>query len=479
MKTLLLAKLIRVHSRSFAIALFLLLPFLASAQQPEEAPTENPAKQKVVVIPIRDQIAPPELYILRRGLKTAIEQGADTVILDMETPGGRLDTTFEILKAIEKFPGKVITYINNEAISAGALISAGTDEIWFAPTAVIGAAAPVSGGGADIDETMKQKIVSYLKVRVRAMSGDDTNRAKAISAMIDADYVLEFDDEVLSPKGELLSLTANEAMKEYGDPPRPLLGAGIAPSLDDLLDSTLGKNNYTVTKLEVSWSEKLAQYITAIAPLLLAGGLVLIFIEFKTPGFGIFGIGGGILLAIVFFGHYAAGLSGHEPAIIFFIGFALVMIDLFFIPGFFLLAIPGALMMLGSLLWGMSDIWPDQPIEWDSGFLFRPLLNLITGLGGAIVIMALLVRFMPRGGLWGQMVLESAIGGETTLTSTARREPSLIGATGHAVTALFPSGEIEINGKRYDARLAIGTAPPGTQVKVTSVGEFELKVEAI
>jgi len=454
----------------------LLIPLFASAQQPEASQEK---KQKVVIIPIRDQIAPPVLYILRRGLKTAIEQGADTVILNMETPGGRLDTTFEILKAIEKFPGKTVTYINNEAISAGALISAGTDEIWFAPTAVIGAAAPVSGGGADIDETMKQKIVSYLKVRVRAMSGDDENRAKAISAMIDADYELKIGEETLKPKGELLSLTADEAMKEYGEPPSPLLGAGIAPSLEALTDTLLGKGNYTVTTLEITWSENLAQYITGIAPLLLAAGLILIFIEFKTPGFGIFGIGGGIILGVVFFGHYSAGLSGHEAAMFFFIGFALVLIDLFFIPGFFALAVPGAVLMLGSLLWGMSDIWPDQPLDWDSGFLFRPLVNLTTGLGGAIVIMIFLVRYMPRGGLWGQMVLQSAIAGETTLSSIARREPSLIGAIGHAVSALYPSGEIEINGKRYDARLAVGTVPPGTQVKVISVGEFDLKVEAV
>ncbi len=459
--------------KTILLALLFLIPSLASAQERGEK------QEKVVVIPIRDQIAPPELYILRRGLKTAIEEGADTVILDMETPGGRLDVTFDMLKALEKFPGKTITYINTEAISAGALISAGTDEIWFAPTAIIGAAAPVMGNGAEIDESMKQKIVSYLKARVRAISSEDENRAKAISAMIDADYVLKFGDEIIKPKGELLSLTANEAMKEYGDPAKPLLAAGISPSVDALADSLLGKGNYTMTRLEITWSERVAQYLTGLAPILLAIGLVLIFIEFKTPGFGIFGIGGGILLAIVFFGHNAAGLSGHEAALVFFIGFALVMIDLFFIPGFFLLAIPGALLMLGSLLWGMSDVWPDQPIEWNSDFLYRPLLNLILGLGGAIFIFALLLRFMPRGGLWGKMVLATAIGGETTLSSTARSEPTLIGTTGHAVTALFPSGQIEIAGKRYDARLSLGTVPPGTAVKVISVGEFDLKVEVI
>ncbi len=464
----------------FILLALLLLPSLAFAQEAEKTQAqEKPKSQKVVIIPIRDQIAPPELYILRRGLKTAIEQGADTLIIDMNTPGGRLDTTFEILEALDKFPGKVITYINTEAISAGALISAGTDEIWFAPSAVIGAAAPVTGEGEDIDETMKQKVVSYLKGRVRAMSGGDENRAKAISAMIDENFELKFGEEIIKPKGELLVLTDVEAMKTYGDPPKPLLATGISPSLRNLTDTLFGAGNYTTIKLEVTWSEKLAQYITGIAPILLAIGLLLIFIEFKTPGFGMFGIGSGIFLAIVFFGHYAAGLSGHEPALLFFIGFALVVIDLFFLPGFFMLAIPGAILMLGSLIWGMSDVWPDQPIEWESNFLTRPLMNLTLGIGGAILLFVLLLRFMPKGGLWGAMVLDSAIGGATTTSSEARSEPSLIGAIGHSVTALFPSGEIEINGTRYDARINLGTIPPGTPVKVISVGEFELKVEAI
>ena len=96
------------------LALLTMFPTALPAQE-----TSAPAKKhKVVIIPIREQIAPPELHVLRRGLKMAIEQGADTVILDMETPGGRLDVTFDMLKAIEKFPGKVITYVNSEAISA-------------------------------------------------------------------------------------------------------------------------------------------------------------------------------------------------------------------------------------------------------------------------------------------------------------------------------------------------------------------------
>ncbi|MDP4995880.1 MAG: ATP-dependent Clp protease proteolytic subunit [Akkermansiaceae bacterium] len=455
-----------------------MFPFLASAQESEEK-TETPSLKKVIVIPIRNEIAPPELYILRRGLKTAIEQGAYSVILDMHTPGGRVDVTFDMVKAIQKFPGKVYTYVNDEATSAGALISAGCDEIFMAPSATIGSSAPVTSAGEDVDKTMKLKVVSYLRAKVRSVSEGKGYRGEVISAMIDENYVLEIEGEVLKPKGELLNLTATESIREFGDPAQPLLAKGIYPSVEALVDSLHGEGNYELIRLELSWSERVAQYLTALAPILLAAGLLLIIIEFKTPGFGIFGISGGIVLAIVFFGHNAAGLSGHEPALFFFIGFALVLIDLFFIPGFFVLAVPGTLLMLGSLLWGMSDIWPDQPIDWDSGFLFKPLLNLITGIGGAMILFALMLRYMPRGGLWGKMVLESAIGGETTSAGRERAEPSLIGATGRAITALFPSGQIEIGGKRYDAKLALGTVSPGGQVRVISVGEFELKVEPV
>ena len=340
-----------------AAALGFLCPGMARSAGPVPAPG---AAKKVVVIPIREQIANPELYILRRGLKEAIEQKVDTIVLDMETPGGALDVTFEMLKALEKFPGKTVTYVNREAISAGALISAGTDEIYFAPGGVIGAAAPVLMTGGELDETMRGKIVSYLKARVRSISEGKGYRGMVISAMIDMDFEFKIGDQVIKEKGELLSLTAQEAVKEYGEPPQPLLGAGIAEDLDALLDRIHGAGNYSVQRLEVTWSERLAQYITSITPLLLGLGMVLLFIEFKTPGFGIFGISGLILLAVVFFGQYVAGLSGHEPVLFFALGAVLVALELIFFPGLMLLALTGGVLMLGSLVWS-GPAHPLQP----------------------------------------------------------------------------------------------------------------------
>ena len=108
--------------------------------------------QKVVyVIPVRDDIMPPILYVIRRGVKEAMEAEADCLIIDMETNGGRVDITEEIFGIIDKFKGETVTYVNRDAYSAGAFIAVSTDQIYMAPQSVIGAAAPLMmgpGGGA-------------------------------------------------------------------------------------------------------------------------------------------------------------------------------------------------------------------------------------------------------------------------------------------------------------------------------------------
>ncbi len=440
----------------------------------------------MVVIPVREQIATPVLYIIRRGLKEAIEQKVDSVILDMETPGGQLDVTFDILKAIEKFPGKTVTYVNREAMSAGAFISASTDEIYFAPGAVIGAAAPVMSGGAEVGDTMKTKLVSYLKARMRAISEGKGYRGEVISAMIDTDSEFKIGDRVIKDKGELLSLTASEAMTRYGEPPLPLLGSGIAANLTELLDQLHGPGNYTVETLRITWSEKVAQYLTAITPILMGLGLLALFIEFKTPGFGFFGIAGLSVLGVVFFGQFVAGLSGHEPVLFFMLGVVLLGIELFFFPGSIIVGVAGGALMFGSLVWAMTDLWPSEPIPFASGVFVMPMVNLVIAVGLAIVMFVALLRFLPRGGLWGHMILNAAVGGEPggprALGNSEIRgsgASSLIGENGIAATALFPSGQVEVGGKRYEARLAVGYADKGTPVRVTGIAEFGLAVEVI
>jgi membrane-bound serine protease (ClpP class) len=434
-----------------------------------------PKKARVIVIPVREQIADPVLFIIRRGLK----ENADAVVLDMDTPGGSLGTTFEILEALEKFPGKTITYVNKDAVSAGSFIAAVTQKIYFAPNGVIGAAAPVSSKGEDIEKTMHQKIVSYLKARIRAISeGKGIYRAQVISAMIDSDFELKIGDQVLKPKGELLSLTANEASKTYGEPPQPLLAAGIAPTIDDVLTREFGAGNYEVQRFEVTWSEKLAQFLNGISPVLLGLAMLAMFIEMKTPGFGVFGVTSIVLFVVVFLSSYAAGLSGHEPMIVFVIGLALVIVEVLLLPGVAILAGAGLLMMIGSLIWAMADLWPNEPITLSGDVFVRPLANLALGLAIAVGLALLLARFIPRGWFFDRLAIAGAsTAGAARSDLAATGASPWVGRAGVAATGLFPSGYVVVDGQRFEARAAAGYIDAGTPIVVSRKTEFEMVVE--
>lgn len=458
----------------------------ASSAAPAPAAVESRAEGtaqtvRVKVIPVREAIGRPVLYVIRRGLKEAQSEGMRAVILDMETPGGQLGVTLEIMEALDKFEGETLVYVNKEAISAGAIIASVVDEIHFAPGGVIGAAAAVSGGGAEIPETMKQKINSYLNAKVRSFNTDEGFRADVIRAMMDADFEFKIGEEVIKPKGELLSLTAREAARAYGDPPRPLLSAGTHATLEDLLASKYGENGYVLSRMEVSWSEELAAWLSRIAPLLMGAGLLCIFIEFKTPGFGVFGVLGGLLLGLVFFGHHAAGLSGHEPALVFVLGVALVAVEIFVIPGTLVAGITGAALMLGALVWSMVDVWPGEMPKLDGDLLLVPFLNVAAALAIAVIGAIALGRFLPRGWFLDKLVLQTAVAGDAAAPIEGRggeapdfgdasggmSADTLIGARGRTVSVMRPMGEVEIEGRRHEARAALGSLERDEPVRVT------------
>ncbi|MEO6006272.1 MAG: NfeD family protein [Opitutus sp.] len=463
------------------ILVFLLVGWLAFSAKLSAQPAAAPVVQKktVVVIPIRDAIARPVFYILRRGLKEAIEQKADAVVLDIKTPGGALDVTLNMMEALEKFSGTKIAFVNDQALSAGAFISATADEIWFAPRGKIGAAAPVGATGEDIDKSMRQKIVSFLKAEIRSISEGKGYRGQVISAMIDEDFELKIGEKVLKPKGELLTLTAVEASVRYGEPPVALLAAGTAKDLEDLLVQKFGRDAYTARSLEITWSEQLAVWMNAISPVLLGLGLLALFIEFKTPGFGLFGITGIALLVVVFLGNFVAGLSGHEPLLAFLLGVALVVVELLFFPGTIALALTGLVLMFGSLLWSMADVWPNQPIVLNEELLLRPIQQLLLALLVAGGVLALVARFLPRGWMWDRLAVTGAVRGAGRPASAESELDSMLGAEGVAATSLFPTGQIEIRGRRYEARLEVDFAPAGTRVRVLRRTDFALIVEVV
>src|SRR5688500_12988134 len=146
---------------------------------------------------------------IERSLAEAIEAGARAVILDVDTPGGRVDAAERIADAVRDTDMPVYAFVNRRAFSAGALISLAADQIYMLPGSVIGAATPVDGTGTKASE----KIVSAMRSEMRALAEQRGLDPRVAEAMVDENIQVPG----LTEAGQLLTLTTEEAVSvSYG-----------------------------------------------------------------------------------------------------------------------------------------------------------------------------------------------------------------------------------------------------------------------
>lgn len=434
------------------------------------APTDRPSGP-VYVLPVQGEITQAQFFFLRRGLKQAERAGASAVILDLDTYGGRLDATADIQKALLQVRVPTFAFVNPNAGSAGALISLATKTIYMAPVSAIGAAAPVGGNGEEINETMRQKTLSYFSNYARSVAERNGHNPDVAEAFMNRDKEVKIGDQVINPKGTLLTLNAQAATRRIGD--KPVLAAGIADSVPDLARQAGLAGE--IRRLEPTGFERLALTITVLAPLFLLGGLVGAYIEFKTPGAVLPGVVSAVCFALFFLGHYLAGLAGMETAAFFVLGVLLVIVEVIFIPGTTFVGGAGLLLMVGALVWAMVDRYPGQPVFANPGAFLWPLGSFLLAAAASLIIMAVLARYLPRTNLYHRLVLGAvsapasagALRGESSSAPGAVPVLSAlaIGAAGVARTDLRPSGR---------AVFEENSEGGGTEhvVDVVSAGEF-------
>ena len=441
--------------------------------------TANPSPRKVYVLPIRDDVMPPLVYLVRRGVKEAMEAKADLLVLDMDTNGGRVDVTEEIIEILNKFKGQTATFVNKKAFSAGAFISIATQKIFMAPQSVIGAAAPVmlvpGGPPQDMPETMQAKMNSALRALVRTSAEKNNYNIDVVEAMIDKSKELKIDNKVLNEKGQILTLTNTEAERDYGRPPKPLLSSGTVESIEELLKS-LEFDNAARVDIRPTGVERLGMWINMISPLLLIVGIAGLYIEFKTPGFGLPGIIGIMAFALYFFGGYIAGLSGLEWIAVFLLGVALVALELFVFPGTVALGLAGAVMMLVALVMAMVDVYPGMPPIPRVQNLELPLRDLSIALVGGAVAVLVLSRWLPKTTIYGKLVSQTR-SGESTVAEREQKQESRIGRVGVAVSPLRPGGKAQFGDEILDVISQGEMIEHGRRVKIVGHSGAEAVVE--
>lgn len=397
----------------------------------------------VYIIPIHSTIDTALIFVIRRGLIEAEDAGAEAIIFDIDTPGGRVDAAEDILKMLRGVKTPTYTLVNPNAISAGAIIAMATDHIYMTPGSKIGDAMPImlgiTGDVQPMPESVEEKSVSYVAAMIRSAAQHRGHDPKLAEAMVRRDTEYKIGDEVISPKGRLLTLTNKDAERLVGPEKKPLLSAGTVENLDDLLKK-IGKENCLKIELTVSSAEEIARFIESISIVLLGLGLLGLYIEFKTPGFGLPGISGILLLAIWFWGSHIAGLAGMEDVAVFLLGIVLLCVELFVFPGVILPGIIGLILILASILMGMTQHYPGDPWYPSLPAITTSAIRFIPSLLIAITGAMLAATFLPKVPLFNKLILNDTLPSQAGTSNTPNNEALLIGRQGITETRLNPAG---------------------------------------
>jgi membrane-bound serine protease (ClpP class) len=440
---------------------YICLPVLAillCVCTPQRAVSEPPAESSnglVYVIPIKGMIERGLVYVIRRGVTEAVAKNADAIIFEMDTPGGRLDAAEEIVNIIASVKTETFTFVEAEAISAGAIIAMATDQIYMSPGSRIGDAMPIMvspfGTPQEMDEGLKEKSVSYVSALIRSTAQRKNHDPQLAEAMVRREIEYRIGDNVICPTNQLLTMTNVEAEQIVNRDGKdaPLLSMGTVADRDELLEK-IGRTGSETKEFLVSPAEDIARYIEMFSAFLLIGGLLGIYVEFKTPGFGFPGITGIILLAIWFWGHHVAGLAGMGESLLFIVGAALLLVEIFVIPGFGVTGIAGITLMMTALLMAMVQHYPGLP------WYQPPVIHMqkaITVLGSSLlttlVLVLILARFLPETPLFRRMALASALTSESGFQASGKTD-DLVGLKGVAGSPLHPAGIGLFGDKRLD-----------------------------
>ena len=400
--------------------------------------------------------------IVVKGLEKADEAGADYVLLDLDTYGGAVDAADSIRTAILRYEKPVIAYINMQAASAGALISIACDSIYMRTGSSIGAATVVNQSG----EVMPDKYQSFMRGMMRATAQATGRDPKIAESMVDT--------------ANVLSLTPEEAIAVgYCE--------GKAESVDEAVRAVVGGNEFIVKNMEddMTWLDRLIQLLLnpllqSLFMMMIIGG---IFVEIRTPGFGL-PLVTAIVGALLYFAPlYVEHLAASWEILLFVIGLILIALEIFVIPGFGVAGISGIVAVVTALAFAMID--NAELLRWDGTINLQPLLRpvaiVIFSITAAVFGSVWLVRRLYATRTFDTIALRQEMKASEGFTGVVSGLEHFIGDELEVFADLKPSGKVKgTDGRVYEAILAFGGyAEKGSLVKVLRTEQGRLYCEKV
>jgi len=425
---------------------------------------------------------------VRRAIAQAVSRKPDLIVFEVNTFGGRLDAAFDIVDTITALKIPTIALVQKKAISAGALIALSSDKLYMLPSTTIGDCAPIVQNSDGQPQIVGEKIQSPLRAKFRNLAERNGHPRLLSEAFVSPDLgvmelsnkdttiyvnVAEYSDmpedeqkkwtskKTLVRAGELLTMTNEEAQ-------RLKFSKGTPENIEAF------KKEIGITKteiIEISWAEKLTRFIGAISGILMILGFGALYMEFKTPGFGIFGVIGIVLLATVFLGQYASSLHDKLPLVLLCLGVVFMLLEILVLPGAMICGALGIVCFVAALALSfdgsnLPDFVPQvgSLSNWQYGLMYI-MICAVLALSLPIVASKYLIPMLP----------DSLTPINKTDLSKAHSpveefvEEIKKGDKGVALTDLRPCGHAKFGDKMFDAQSRSDFIVAGSAVKVDFV----------
>lgn len=425
----------------------------------------NKNKIRVYTFEIKEEIAEPVWRKTKKAFEQAESINADLIIIQMNTFGGALDAADKIRTKILESKIPVFVFIDNNAASAGALISIACDSIYMRKGGSIGAATVVNQTG----EVLPDKYQSYMRSLMRSTAESNGRNPKIAEAMVDPSVYIEG----IIDSTKVLTFTTSEALKyNYCE--------AEAENIQDVL-SKAGIRNYEIKEQKLSALDifigfLLTPAVSGILIMIIIGG---IYFELQTPGVG-FPLIAAITAATLYFAPlYLDGLAANWEILVFLAGLVLLALEVFVIPGFGVAGISGIALIITGLTLSMID---------NNGFDFSGV-NLNTIIKSLLTVVISIFIGLIASFYFGQKILKSNTFGKLALESVQSSNDGfsiayddikqMIGKKGIAYSILRPSGKIMIDDNLLDATAINGFIEKGDEIEVVKYETSSLFVKKI
>ncbi len=410
-------------------------------------------KTQIFSIDLKKNVSSSTWLYIQKGFEEAKKIEAESIIIEMNTYGGEVSFADSIRTKILNSDIPVVVFIDNNAASAGALISIACDKIYMRRGATIGAATVVDMSG----QKMPDKYQSYMRATMRAtaeakgkvaiINGTDTTyrwkRDPLIAeAMVDERTVVEN----VKDTGKILTFTTEEAIKyHYCD--------GTAEHIREVIKKEIGDQPYDLVKFQPTTWDNIKGFVMSpifqsILIMLIIGG---IYFELQTPGVG-FPLVVAITAAVLYFAPlYIDGLAEHWEILLFFIGVVLILIEIFAIPGFGFLGATGIVLVVLGLGLSLVDNFRFDFKHVYAADAGKAILTVSGGLLLGFAVVIYLTSKIGTKGMFKRVALDATLETKEGYIGVPIEEAKVIGEEGIATTDLRPSGKVKIDKKTYDA----------------------------